>query len=542
MTVLEVFALLGGVGLFLLGMNLMSSGLRNAAGDNLRKILEKATKNKMTSVGVGLGATVLVQSSSATDLMVIGFVSSGLMTLDQAIGVIMGANIGTTITAQITAFDIGAFAPIILFLGVVMYIFFKKKLVKNIGSVIMGFGLLFMGISFMKSTIAPLAELEGFKNFVSGMSNPALTILFGILFTALLQSSSSSTVIFQAFAVQGLITYNTAVYLIIGAAIGAVAPNLLAGLAANRNGKRCSILNLIFNILRAAVILVIISVFPQVLDFIQALSPGDIGRQVANTHTIFAVTAVLILLPFSKYIVKLSELVLPKTKAESQMDEERRLVYMIQTDKIPAALAIDQAHREISRLGHIATDNLALATECFFTLDEKRKDEVYEKEQTVDYLTGAIIAKMMELRTVEMSRREINRVYSMIQVVDDLERISDHAENIAEYEELIRTGQASISQSGLEELQELAEMSVKSLKLCLDIFENERFELLHDAEELEEKVDDLQEEIVAKHVERLLKEDCDPQGGVIFTDMAIDLERCSDHAINIATALAPEEH
>ena len=270
--------------LFLYGMTIMSSGLKNACGDNLKVILGKATKNKVTSILAGIAVTIFVQSSSATDVMVIGFVTSGLMTLSQAIGVIMGANIGTTVTAQITAFNIGAYAPMILFLGAVMNLFLKNRTLKEVGSVILGFGMLFQGITLMKSAIAPLAETAAFRALLTSLEaafralltsleNPILTVLFGIAFTALLQSSSSATVIFQAFAVQNIISYQTAVYLVIGAAVGSVMPNLLAGLTANRNGKRCAVLNLLFNSLRAILILVLITVFPQILTFIQNLSP-----------------------------------------------------------------------------------------------------------------------------------------------------------------------------------------------------------------------------------------------------------------------------
>ena len=260
MTIAEMISLLGGVGLFLYGMSIMSTGLKNSCGDNLQIILEKATTNKFVAVVVGLVMTVLVQSSSATDVMVIGFVNSGMMTLAQAIGVILGANIGTTITAQITAFNIATFTPLFLFAGAVMYLFIKKDLVKHIGTVIMGFGMLFQGITIMKAAIAPLSQSEMFVNFLITLRNPFLALVFGIAFTALLQSSSSATVIFQAFVVQGILDYDIAVYLVIGAAIGSVTPNLLASLTANRNGKRSAILNLLFNVIRAAIIVIIIHV------------------------------------------------------------------------------------------------------------------------------------------------------------------------------------------------------------------------------------------------------------------------------------------
>lgn len=251
MSILDVFALLGGVGLFLYGMMQMSNGLKNAAGDHLRVILEKATQNRVVSVLVGVLVTLMIQSSSATDVMVIGFVNSGLMNLQQALGVIMGANIGTTVTAQLTAFNLSAYAPMILFVGVVMYLFMKKAQVRYVGSVIMGFGMLFEGIALMKTAIVPMSETPEFVAMLRGLSNPFLALLFGVAFTALVQSSSSSIAIFQTFAIQGILDYQTTVYLIIGAAIGSVTPNLLASLTTNRNGKRSAVLNLIFNLIRA---------------------------------------------------------------------------------------------------------------------------------------------------------------------------------------------------------------------------------------------------------------------------------------------------
>lgn len=538
MSVYEVFMLLGGVGLFLYGMTMMSAGLKNACGENLRIILEYATKNKLVSVVVGVAITMLIQSSSATDVMVIGFVNSGLMSLSQAIGVIMGANIGTTITAQITAFNLSTYAPLILFVGAIMYLFVKKNLVKHIGSVIMGFGMLFQGISFMKSSIAPLAETEAFVSFISTLSNPFLTVVFGILFTACLQSSSSSTVIFQAFAVEGILSYETTVYLVIGAAIGSVTPNLLASLTANRNGKRCALLNLVFNLFRAAILMVLINIFPQILEAIKSLSPDNIGRQIANTHTIFAVAAVLIMLPFTQTIVRISEKLLPIRQDESRQFEQRKLIYMTQTGSIPAAVAVSQAHHEITRMGNIALDNLRLAVECFFELDDEKAVAVEENEDTVNYLDRAIISKLVELRTLDMSAKDLNRVYRMTLVVADIERLSDHAENIIEYEAQVHSQKATLSQEALDELRHLADLSLQSVSLCLEIFAKEDFDRLQEAEDLEDLVDDTQETIVQNHVKRLMNATCNPMGGVVFTDMATDLERCSDHAINIATALS----
>lgn len=538
MSLFEFFSLLGGVGLFLYGMTIMSTGLKNACGENLRVILEHATKNKVISVVVGIAITMLIQSSSATDVMVIGFVNSGLMSLTQAIGVIMGANIGTTITAQITAFNLSAYAPAILFVGAVMYLFMKKDIVKYIGTIIMGFGMLFEGIALMKAAIAPLAETQEFVNMVSALDNPFVTVIFGVLFTALLQSSSSSTVIFQAFAVQGIISYEVSVYLVIGAAIGSVTPNILASLTMGRNGKRTALLNLLFNIFRAAILMILLSLFPWITSAIKSLSPDNVARQIANTHTIFAIFAVLVMLPFSDYIVKLSQKILPLKPEESRKGEERRLMYMTQTGTIPSAVALSQAHREIVRMGEIASRNLKTALKCFFELDDSLCEVVEETEDTVNYLDREIIAKLVELRTLEMTPRDLSRVYHMTLVVADVERLSDHAENIIEYEAQVKSGKASISDQAMEELKNLAELCIRSVELCLSIFEDEDYDRLQEAADLEDLVDDTQENIINNHVKRLMSATCDPMGGVVFTDMATDLERCSDHAINIATALS----
>lgn len=538
MSLFELFSLLGGVGLFLYGMTIMSTGLKNACGENLRVILEHATKNKVISVVVGIAITMLIQSSSATDVMVIGFVNSGLMSLTQAIGVIMGANIGTTITAQITAFNLSAYAPMILFVGAVMYLFVKKDMVKYIGSVIMGFGMLFEGIALMKAAIAPLAETEAFINMISALENPFLIVLFGVLFTALLQSSSSATVIFQAFAVQGIITYETSVFLVIGAAIGSVTPNILASLTMSRNGKRTALLNLMFNLIRAAILMTLILIFPQILTVIKSLSPDNVARQIANTHTIFAIFAVLVMLPFSDYIVKLTQKLLPLKPEESRSGEERKLMYMTQTGAIPSAVALSQAQREIARMGEIASRNLKTAIKCFFEQDDSLAELVEETEDTVNYLDRAIIAKLVELRTLEMTPRDLSRVYHMTLVVADIERLSDHAENIIEYEAQVHSGKATLSRDAMDELRNLADLSLQSVDLCLSIFAGDDYDRLQEAEDLEDLVDDTQETIIGNHVKRLMNATCDPMGGVVFTDMATDLERCSDHAINIATALS----
>ena len=538
MTIAQILSLLGGVGLFLFGMSIMSTGLKNSCGDNLQVILEKATTNKAVAVFVGLLMTVLVQSSSATDVMVIGFVNSGMMTLAQAIGVILGANIGTTITAQITAFNIATFTPFILFIGAVMYLFMKKDIVKHLGSFFMGFGMLFQGITIMKAAIAPLAQSVVFKNFLAGLTNPFVALIFGIAFTALLQSSSSSTVIFQTFVAQGILDYNVAVYLVIGAAIGSVTPNLLASLTANRNGKRSAILNLLFNVIRAAVIVVVINITP-LLSWIQSTST-DPARQIANTHTIFAIIAVLIIFPFTDYIIKLTYMFIPELPDETRAAEDRQLVFMTQVNNVPPNMAIHQAQLEAARMGAIAAENFEKAIDCFFDYSPEKVEDVEQREETVNILNHSIQDAMVKLQALNLTPAMLRRISAITIAVTDMERISDHAENIIEYATRMKNKKTKLSKKAAKELREMADNSMEEVELAIDIFTSENYENLDVIEKLEKKVDKQEKQLINHHVERLMENKCEPIAGVIFSDMVTDLERCADHAINIAYAL--KEH
>ena len=533
-----MISMLGGVGLFLYGMTAMSSGLKNAAGDKLRGILERVTTNRVAAVLIGILVTVLIQSSSATDMMVIGFVNSGLMNLGQAIGVIMGANIGTTVTAQITAFNLTAFAPLLLFAGCVMNLFAKKSTIKHIGSIILGFGMLFVGIGLIKTSISSLADEPVFLSFLSTMEHPAVAVLFGIAFTALLQSSSSSVVIFQAFAVEGLLSYQQCVYLVIGAAVGSVTPNLLASLTTDRNGKRTALLNLFFNLFRAALLITLVTLFPSILEAIRSLSPQDVARQIANTHTLFALFAVIVMLPFSDLLVRLSQRILPLLPSEQRTQEQQRLIYLVNAEKNLPVIALRQGMLEINRMGRIARDNLDTALQYFF---DPAKNELFVQveanEQTVDFLNHAISDKLVRLRSLNLSDRDVFRLSKMMQVVSNYERVSDHAENIIEFAEKLKNAGGQISDVAMQELRTMGDAVLETLDVSMRVFEKEDFSLLPQAEALEQRVDDMQEQYVQNHINRLMTTACDPLGGVIFTDMCTDLERCSDQAINVATAL-----
>ena len=537
MSLFDIFYMLGGIGLFLFGMSIMSTGLRNAAGDNLQSILEKLTSNRIISVLVGIGITMVIQSSSATVVMVIGFVNAGMMSLAQAVGVILGSNIGTTVTAQITAFNLSKFAPLLLFIGAIMYIFIKKDFLKHTGSIIMGFGMLFFGVAVMKEGITPLSESAGFKTFITGLSNPFMAILFGLLFTALLQSISSSSVIFQAFAVQGLLGLDTAAYLLIGGAIGAVTPNILAALTTNKDGKRAALMNLSFNVIRAVILVVLIGVFPQFLEFIKSLSPDDIGRQIANTNTIFAVITVLMVLPFSSVLIKIAEKLIPVGEDEQEEKRDRTLQYMSNMSKLPAAVAVSYAQKEITRMGRVASKNLHRSIECFFNYNPEKAAKVRAREESVNILNHTIADALVQLRELDLKPDHMRKVSDMTIAITDIERISDHAENIIEYTEEMISKRGNMSDDAIEELRKMSEDVLEEVDLALDIFETEDYNKLDGLEALEDRVDEQEDLLIGNHVQRLMDGGCDPLAGVIFADIVTDLERCGDHAINIAYSL-----
>ena len=542
MKLTEILSMLGGIGLFLYGMTLMSTGLKNAAGDRLRQILERVTSNRLAALVVGLIVTLLVQSSSATDMMLIGFVDSGLMPLAQAFGVILGANIGTTVTAQITAFDLTALAPFLLFIGCVFVLFIKKPFIQSISTVILGFGMLFVGIGMMKGAIAPLSRTPAFVAFVHALDNPLAGILFGIGFTALLQSSSSSIVIFQAFAQQGMLSYYDTVWLLIGAAVGSVTPNLLASITASREGKRTALLNLLFNLFRACMLSTLVLLFPVILHGIESISPGNVARQVANTHTLFAITAALVALPLQPLFLRLTHMVLPPLPEETRLKEQKSLAYLEHMEKYPDSVAIHEAQLEVNRMGSFARENLGLALDYFFHPNDIDKGKrVAELESVVDFLNHAITDKLISLRSRNLSEKDIFRLTKMTQVTSNYERISDHAENIAEFTDRVKNENAVISEAGLSELRQMSDMVLRTLDISMEVYSKNQMARLPEAEACEQQVDDMQTLFIEHHINRLMESKCDPLGGVIFTDMCTDLERCADQAINIATALRQEK-
>ena len=528
----------GGLGLFLYGMQVMQQGIEKTAGDNMRTLLEKTTTNPISGVAIGAGVTMLMQSSSATTVMVVSFVSAGFMTLTQAMNVLIGANVGTTITAQIIALKIDSIAPLVLFLGVLPVMFGKKKLVQNIGMIIMGFGIIFLGMRLMSESVEPLRSNETLTNFLLNFDNPVLAVLAGAAFTAIIQSSAAGIAIMQAFASEGLIGFQAAAFVVIGMNLGTCFTGILASLSSSREGKCAAFLNFNYNIIKVIIATVFFVIFPRALVFFENTSPGNAARQIANLHMTINLVLAVLLAPASKLIVRLTERIVGSGKEEKP--NLNRLMYLDRNVLQTPALAEPMARKEIIRMGDLARSNFRLSLEAFFDLDMEKANHVLEVEQTINYLNHAITGWLVELRVLDVSQTDRERLGMMFHVVNDIERIGDHAENLAEYAKIAIEKNSNISQEGLNELRTMAAQTLEVVDLSMDIYEHESYDRLDIASEAEEEVDQLHDQLVEDHVARLMAGYCDPRGGILFTDMVTDLERCADHAINIAYAIEGE--
>lgn len=542
-TVYGVFLLLGGIGLFLYGINYVSKSLEDAAGDNLRKILEKTTGNGVFAFLIGILVTVLIQSSGVTSVITVGFVNAGFMELVNALYVMLGANIGTTVTSQIIAFKIDSVAPLILFAGAVMFLFVKNRVVKKTGAVILGFGMLFVGIFIMNLSVDKLPVDRFISFFLSTFSSPALSVILGIAVTALIQSSSASIGILQVLIATSAATagigLENVMYIIIGMNIGAVMPVVLVSISGNRRSRRASLVALSAKILGSLIFIVFLLIFPSVTSFIKGLTEGDVSRQIANFHLLFNIVSNLAVLPFAPLICKLITKILPDKQSEEFSSQ--KLMYINENSLINPTLAIKQVKQEVMRMAYIARDNIKLSLDSFFEKDTEKADRVFEVEKTINYLNHEITGFLVDIHGSNIYDNDIKEAGIMLRVVADIERLGDHAENIAEYTMSLVSTKAKMSEIALEEIKTTAERTMQTIELALDVYENRRFDCLGRVSELEEDVDALQELYIENHIERLKQDRCDPRGGVIFTDIITDLERCSDHGINIAYAINGEK-
>lgn len=528
--------LAGGLGLFLFGMNFMSQGLQKAAGAKLRSILTAISKNKYVAVLFGALFTAIIQSSGATTVMVVTFVNAGLMELTQAVGVIFGANIGTTITAQLVSFNLTAVAPVILFVGVVMFLFLKKPIFKKVGEVIIGFGALFMGISAMSGAMSQLNNYPFVINTLAKLTNPVLAILTGLVITVIVQSSSVTVSILLLMAGQGLVGLSVCFYFILGCNIGSCTPAVMAAMDAKKEAKRAALIHVLFNVFGMIIISVMLIFFMKPFTgFIQAISGGDIRRSVANTDTFYKVFQTVIFLPLSTQFISLVTRLIPGKDAKH---EGFVLQYITRNTLFSPTAAIVAAMQEISRMGRKAEHNLKLAREAFLDGDQDKIDQVYETEKYIDYLSHEITDYLVDVNQRQLPVSDSLKIGGLFHVVNDIERIGDHAENIADAAVRMKEQNIDFSKKATKEISEMFEKDERVILCALEMFENEDHSHMHEILRLEEEIDQMEIELQNSHIRRMGKGKCSPQAGLIFTDLVTGLERVADHATNIAFALS----
>ena len=524
--------IMGGLGLFLYGMNLMGDGLQKSAGSKLKRIIELLTSNVIMGVLVGMVVTMVIQSSSATTVMVVGFVNAGIMSLPQAIGVIMGANIGTTITAQLVSLDVDFLAPVALGIGIVIYMFSNKPKHKNIAEILIGFGILFTGMDFMKEAVKPLAGYQGFTDMLLSFGHhPILGVLMGFAITAIVQSSSASMGMLIALASQGLIPIIAALPILYGENIGTCVTSLISSIGASRNARRAAIMHLTFNVLGSMIFMFILS--KPIVAIVTAIDPTDAARQIANAHTLFNILNVIVLLPFNKLIVKLALKLVPETKGE-QDDDDKVVKYiddrMIETPSIALANIV----KETLRMGEKSKESLNAAMDGIVDKSKEKIELSFKREKLINELQKSILNYLLKLSKASLNEDSRETVDALFNTVNDIERIGDHAENIAELAKDIVDLEISFSDVGIGELKDMYNKVVSTYTYALEAMRTSNVELACKVIKMEEQVDMMEKSCRANHMNRLNSSSCSIESGVIYLDIISNLERVSDHAVNIA--------
>ena len=528
-----VISLLGGLGLFLYGMNLMGESLEKVAGSKMKKIIELLTKNIFMGVLLGAIVTAVIQSSSATTVMVVGFVNAGLMGLPQAVGVIMGANIGTTVTAQIVSFDLTGMAPLALGIGILLYLFSGNEKYKQVGEVFIGFGLLFTGMESMKMAVSPLAEYKGFTDLLATFGRyPILGLLLGFGITAIIQSSSAAMGMLVVLASQGLVPLSSALPILYGQNIGTCVTSLISSIGAHKNAKRAAMIHLIFNILGTIIFLILLNGI--VVKFVVSLDPGNVARQIANVHTIFNIVSTILLLPCNKLIVKLAMKIVPDREDELEEDESRVIKYiddrMIQTPPIALASTI----KEVSRMGEKARDNVDYAMEGILDASAEGIEKCFKQEKIINQLQKTILNYLLKLSKAPLSDEDRETVDTLFNTVNDIERIGDHAENLAEIAQSAIDSQVSFSEQGQNEISDMYNKVIASYSYALEAMVTSDVNLACKVIKMEEQVDIMEESCRVNHMRRLNNNLCSIDNGIIYFEILTNLERISDHAANIA--------
>ena len=540
MDVTHFLSLLGGLALFLYGMQMMSSGLEAAAGNRMKQILEKLTANRFLGVAVGAGITAVIQSSSATTVMVVGFVNSGMMTLRQAVWIIMGANIGTTITGQLIALDVGAMAPLFAFVGVAMVVFLKKAVFHHYGQIIAGLGILFLGMEMMSSSMLPLRESEAFIGLMTRFSNPLLGILAGALFTAIIQSSSASVGILQALAGSGLIGLSSAVYVLFGQNIGTCITAVLASIGTSRNAKRTTIIHLLFNIIGTILFTTICMLFP-LTDLVESITPSNPAAQIANMHTLFNITTTVLLLPLGNQLAAIATRILPERPYED--DQTQKLLYIKPQEALPdskmgnSAIAINDLRQELSRMADMVQRNVDESFLAVLDGNADRLPDVEKTEDYVDYINREVTKYISRVITYENNPHDSALISAYLKISGDLERIGDHAINICQYTQILESRQLSFSDDARQEITQMHQISLKALSLVKNI-DSVSLDALTQVSALEQRIDDMTLDFRQHQLDRLQNGTCSGETCILYSEMLTDFERIGDHILNICRTLS----
>ena len=535
MKLTDFMGLLGGLALFLYGMQMMSSGLEAAAGNKMKQILEKLTANRFLGVLVGAVITAVIQSSSATTVMVVGFVNSGMMTLRQAVWIIMGANIGTTITGQLIALDVGAIAPLIAFAGVAIVVFLKNEKLHHIGNILAGLGVLFIGMDMMSAAMKPLGKSEAFVGLLTKFENPVLGILAGMVFTALIQSSSASVGILQALANSGVIGLNSAAFVLFGQNIGTCVTALLASVGTNRSAKRTTVLHISFNVI-GTIIFTTLCILTPLVSLVESWTPSNPSAQIANLHTFFNIVTTCVLLPFGIWLTRFAELILPDKKGNEEQDGVYCLMNItpVGSEKLGgSAISIEGTRKELMRMLEMARKNVHSSFEIFASNNTKALGEVKKREEYVDFLNKEISKYITKAITHETTQSGSQVFNSYLSMTSNIERISDHAMNIAGYSRMIEEKKIQFSDTAKMEITELQKICDK---LFVDLTDTSSDMVDWHAKIacMEQKIDDVTKEYRNNMFSRIQKGLCSDEGSILFSEMLTDFERIGDHALNIS--------
>ena len=541
MSVSGLLSLLGGLALFLYGMQMMSSGLEAAAGSKMKLILERLTANRFLGGLVGAGITAVIQSSSATTVMVVGFVNSGMMTLNQAVWIIMGANIGTTITGQLIALDVGALAPLFAFIGVAMVVFVKMPRAHHIGQIMAGLGVLFIGMEMMSSSMMPLRDSQAFVDLMTRFSNPLLGIAVGALFTALIQSSSASVGILQALATSGAISFSSSVFILFGQNIGTCITAVLASIGTSRSAKRATIIHLMFNIIGTVLFTILCILFP-LADLVASFTPDAPAAQIANMHTIFNIVTTLLLLPLGNQLASLAVRILPEQPEENR--DEMHLEYLtpVQVSSKDgnlgaSAIHIGQLQQELDRMLDMAQNNIETSFDAVLSRDSSLLTKAEKMESYLDFLNKEISKYISRLITYETNEQGSSIVSSYFTITGNIERIGDHAINICGYSKLLEERHIQFSAQAQEEICQMRDICLEALNA---LHQREAGDLLWltDVSALEQRIDDMTDLFRKDQLERMKAGTCSDEACILYSELLTDFERIGDHVLNIAQEMS----